>query len=328
MSLADPCRLSLQREPMQVFLRRPGAAEHLLRVLLPPKVAIELAGLGRLDLEIACVDKESTATGIDELAPACESFSLWAGTGRLLIDRSLSRRLVDKVIGAAATPLLLPLSRIERGVLGGLVAGSAAKLGLPLAVGLEAGADFEEARVMTCIRMRASLAGLAGEAWMYAPAAGIEGCLKVLGPSVGVAMELAQTWLPKGEALGASAGDLVVFDETAAYSPASSWPLQLRCGERRLPVLLDEEGGLRGGASTVSKQAWPARLAGGMARAEEQVFLTAEIGRLEESSERTSKSPRGDGILLYLDEQAWAEGTLASYDGRLAVRITRVIARG
>ncbi len=208
------------------------------------------------------------------------------------------------------------------------MAGSLAKLGLPLAVGLNAAADSEQARNPTCIRVRASLPGLQGTAWLFAPATTIEGWLNILGPSAGVAMELAETRVTRSEASGASVGDLVVFDETEACSPASSWPLRLRWGGRHLLVVLDPQGDLRTPSSTISGQAWAAGMPRDTAQAEEQVVLTAEIGHFAEGSQETSASPRGDGILLYMDKKAWAEGTMAAYDGRFAVRITQVVADG
>jgi hypothetical protein len=326
MSPANPFHAVLQREPPWVLLRRPGAAEHLLPFLLDRKATCELNGLGRLELVVDGLEQEGGAATIDEHLSICETFSLGGEAGHLLVERGFARHLVGKVTGGTATDLLLPpLSRIERGVLGGLLAASVAKLGLPLTVRLDA-RDLEKPTSMILVRLHVRLAGQTGRAWLHATTSAIERWSNALNVTVVVAMELSQTTLPKVQALGASAGDLVVFDETNALSPTSSWPLRLRCGERRLPFRLEPDGAVWAAPSRTDARAEVARSGSSIAGSAGQVVITAEIGRSSQSSEDSPPSPRGDGILLRMDEAAWAEGTMAAHEGRFAVRISQLIA--
>jgi hypothetical protein len=341
----------------------------LARLLLPEEVSLDVPGLGTLALRFACLDGASTSGLLEDAATSCEAFPLGrAGRGSglatgqaaaqsspvgamapalLLIERRLARHLVNALLARATPPVAGSLSRVEHGLLVGLLASLFAKLGLSPGLQISAPDLPEIPPDALCIEVSARLAGENGRAWLCATAGDLERFWKTsrFGAEpdpVPLRLELARTALPKAEALAASDGDVVVFEETPALSPSSSssssspsspsssssyWPLEICYGTRRLQARLTPEGGVRLDARSI------AAVRTGRAGAE-WVEIAAEMLRPDAAETNRSTtdavlSLRSDRSLLRMGDADWAEGRLCAVEGRLAVRITRLfVGRG
>ena len=327
MSPVNASSSSLEREPAHVFLRRPGGALPFARLLLPEAAGLDLAGLGTLALRFACLDGEAGKALLKDSASFCEVFPLSAmGPGLFLVERRFGRHLVNAMLGRTMPPFECSLSRVEHGMLGGLLVTSLANLGLFLGVQISGTAAPEIASDAMCVQVSACLAGEQGQAWLCATAACLERCWKTSRlwaedlPMI-LRLELARTDLPKAEAMAASDGDVVVFDETPALSPSSSWPLVLCYGSRRIDVRLAPDGRVQMDDQTAAtSHIWRG---GPNASLADRVEIAAEIARPIADS---VVSARSDWILLRMGDADWAAGRLCGVDGRLAVRITRRLA--
>ena len=318
---------ALARESVEGFLRRPGAAVPLLRLILPELVAFDMGELGRLILRPVCLSADSTVA-VTGLAETCEVFPLASiEAGSLRVERSFASYLVMAMAHSSA-PLVSPpsLSRIERGMLGGFAASVLAKLGLSLGIRVEKGARAAPLAMDLCVRVLARLGAAEGQAWLCANQASLGSVLGMLGRGPGasvVRLELARTGLSEAAAVAAAIGDLVVFEESPALSASSPWAIAICCNERGLTGCLDPDGRVR--ADDRAARTPCLRGADRSSPPAGVVTITAEIAHRGELSRDSLPSPRGDGVLLRIGEVDWAEGALAEHAGWVAVRITRLL---
>jgi hypothetical protein len=306
----------------------------LAHLILPEAWKIDLAGLGTATLRIAGFNQQTTAALLGQARGTCEAFALPSmGPGLLLVERRLACCLVSMVLGLPMPALASPLSRIERGIVGGLVAGALGKLGLGCGVHLAWTEACEVGPDAVALDLWASLDSEGGRIWLCATPSALwrscEGAALSSGSSPAVLqLELARTRLARSDVLTAAEGDIVVFEETAVLSSSSTWTLQVCCRGRRTSAVLDPDGSVwadEQAATTIRIVAGQ----GVCSSAGECVEVTAEIAHAaaEDQPDRPSaRSARGDGILLRVGESDWAEGALCEAGGRLAVRITRTLA--
>jgi hypothetical protein len=332
MSPANQSPLSLQPETAQVFLGRPGAARAFAHLVLPDEASLALPNLGTLVLRFACLDGETTAALVKEAASFCEALPLSGmGAGLLLVERHFARHLVNATLGRPPSPMAAPLSRVEHGILGGVCAASLAKLGLSAGVHIAATDADAIGPDVIGVQISADLGGEKGQAWLCTAAASVELCWKTSrrwggAETTRLRLELARTDLAKTEALAASEGDTVVFEETSALSPLSSWPVQVCYGAKRMDAKLAPDGRVLMDDQTSATSRIRRRISSRSLA--DPVEITAEIAHrvaAEADLTRTDSllGSRGDGILLRIGDTDWAEGSLADVDGRLAVLITR-----
>lgn len=316
---------TLERERMEVFLRRPGGALVLARMLMPEEVAVDLGPLGPLVLRPSCSAIEEAA--LPGLFATCEMFALEAiETGVLLVERSFCRHLADAVVGAPTSLLGRRLSRIERGVVGGLAAAALAKLGFPLGVGVVSEPGPGPMGDALCVRVFSRVHGSEGQVWLCANATALSRAWQTLrmpaAPPI-LRIALARTQLSKAEVMAACTGDWVVFDESPACQPSSAWSVEVGCGGKSILVRMESDGQVhvddREASTCRMRRLSEAGVSSG------KVEVSAEIARAPSSSSSASADPRGDGILLRVGESDWAEGSLAVRDDRQAVRITRIL---
>jgi hypothetical protein len=326
---------SLMPEPVVAFLRRPGAAPSLAKVLLPEQGMVELAGLGTAGLRFRCLDHDGLGGLVADAKATSEVFALPSmGPGLLLVDRWLARHVVNGLLGLPMPRALVALSRIERGILGGIVASALGKLGLSFAICLDQAHGNALAGDAIALAVTAELGGASGQVWLCASPASLGGCWETSSrrsgiPTAVLRIELARTRLPEADVSGATIDDVVVFEETAALASSSSWAVQLRYHGRRAEATLNPDGRVRGESRTGPT----ARMTRGRMPPTDshEVEIAAELARAvpctnARPQEDLVTSPRGDGVLLRVGESDWAEGALCEHSGRLAVRITRKLA--
>jgi hypothetical protein len=224
--------------------------------------------------------------------------------------------------------VVAPLSRIERGMLGGLAAAALVKLGLACGIEVSPTEALEIAPDAIGLCVSASVDGEQGQVWLCAAPTALgrawEGVSSEWAPAP-LRLELARTSISRSEAAAASEGDVVVFDETAGLSSSSSWPLQLCCSGRLVYAVLSADGRVSADERTTG----PAVARHASTGDGDYVDVTAEIAHaaaLDSPDGYSALSPRGDGALLRMGETDWAEGALCEVAGSLAVRITRTLA--
>lgn len=317
---------ALERERVEDFLRRPGGALVLTRLLLPDELAIELPAVGSLLLRPGCsaIEAESLAG----LVASCEVFSLDAMDGGvLLVERTFARDLVNAMVGLPASLVDQPLSRIERGMLAGLAARSLAKSRFPFGIRASAGVGLPRMEDALCIRVGAQLNGSSGQAWLCASGATVRRAWMLGISSATLAsprMELAQTQLTRAEAMAACPEDLVVFDDSPAPPTSAPLSVQIRFRSKCLPARLDRDGRVRT-EEAATRRVRPAATHSLLPA--DFVEVTAEIARTADASTTADPRAGADWVLLRTGESDWAEGVLTAYRDRLAVRISRILTR-
>jgi hypothetical protein len=239
-----------------------------------------------------------------------------------------------------------PLSRIERGILQGVLMALSTHLCLPPEARLCA--DGRQASLLDPMPIAVSLRlrGVSGRAWVCASEDFLTKCLTLESPELAqaeVQVELACTSVPVSEMAAAKEGDAVVFDGATALSATAPWPVQIRRGKTAIPASLHPDGTLAiaseafDSAVKAERSSWRApTLSDSGAGAAKKAFcvkMTAEIARLRRAALARiilGKNPlhidRSDPILLRVDETPWAEGEVVAIEGELAVRITRRLA--
>jgi hypothetical protein len=291
-------------------------------LFLPEKVSIELAQVGSLALRPRCLELD--AGDLVGLANSCESFSLDAVDGGVLfVEHSFARHVSNAMAGLPGSLTNRPLSRVERGMVAGLVAVSLAKSGLPLGVRVVAERSYLPMEDALCIHVRADLAGMDGHAWLCATATAWGRALHSLGLAQGLGplrLELARTQLPRAEALSGRAQDLVVFDDSPACPQAAPLSVDICCLSKRLPARLERNGCVRSDDAVAATRR--IRLPRKPIAQANFVEVTAELAR------PCPSAPTGsDGVILRIGEADWAEGLPATHEDRLAVRIVRILTK-
>jgi hypothetical protein len=244
----------------------------------------------------------------------------------LLIERRTALGLVNAVLGLSPPRLAGPLSRIERGVLEGLVATVLARLGLAGWVGL-----VDRAPPPTGSFSIALSLGLGSESGWACMMASDE-ALTSLAASVDAGrheapwLEVASTGVPAREVAGAEPGDKVVFDETTALSATNDWPARAIWRGRGAGVEWRTDGTVvaRQGAEPhqlMRLTSCDANKADSFAMVE--ISAGADCASLANAGRQPLFVSRADPIVLKVNGRVWACGSPAEVDGAFAVVITR-----
>lgn len=332
-------------EPRRDVRGRVALVRQVVRGCLPGELAIDLPGLGELVLRP--VVSESDTAWFRKARRSCEAVLLkCAGTeALLLVERGFALHTATAVLGHDTAGAAGSLSRIERGLLHGVLAALSGRLGLLLTVGVCA--DERHAQDSDSIVIEASmgLRGIAGRAWLCASVEFLAQILTTLPPtSEKPTLELGRTRVPVSQLAAATAGDVVVFDEVAALSASAPWPVRIRVRDVVVSASLRPDGILASGEAddlgivTQAERRWariPAQTNPAQslpAKADDSAEISAEFGRFGGTSLAgllcgdPLDRGRRDPIVLRLADTPWAEGQIVAFDNALAVRITRKLA--
>jgi len=320
----------------------------VLRFCLPDEMSIDLPGLGMLVLRPHVLDVEATPAWIADVCQSCEEVSVKCASGAalLLIDRGTALSVVNALLGFEMVAAAAPLSRIERGILQGVLMALSTHLCLPPEARLCADGGQSSLKGPIPIAVSLRLRGVTGRAWVCASGDFLTKCLTLESPALAQAefqVELACTSVLVSEMAAAKEGDAVVFDGATALSATTPWPVQIRRGKIAIPASLRPDGtlaiasGASDSAVKAERSSWRAPTisdsATGATKKASCVEMTAEIARLRGAALARiilGKHPldigRSSPVLLRVDETPWAEGEVAAIEGELAVRITRRLA--
>lgn len=328
------------------FRERGNLVRQVMRVCLPRERAVELTGLGTLILRPAvhAID----ADRLSHIRRSCEEALIeCAGTSALLlVEGAFALGAVNAILGCQSATAARSLSRIERGILHGLLATLSARLGLSSTVRVcpedRRTAMSDSIVIEISLRLREAT----GRAWLCATDEFLARMLTTQSMSVGcsstaVCLDLGRTRVPVSELADAREGDAVVFDGVAALVAEDPWPVHFRLGDCSAPASLRSDGVVVGegtdgrdcGASTKVEQ----RATIPLARPDAVVGdpggeVTAVLARLDGVAlvgllgGAPLAQGRGQSVLLRLEDAPWAEGEIFAVDGEFAVRITRKLA--
>jgi hypothetical protein len=317
---------------------RVALVRQVIQSCLPGELTVDLPGLGELVLRP--VVSEHDADWLLMRRHSCEVVLIEAA-GRealLLVERGFALHAVNTLLGQSSVSAACPLSRIERGVLHGVLALLYAHLGSVLTIN----ACSEDRQApnpdSVVIEFSSWLHGSTGHAWLCASVeflAQIQATRTTTSKAslAAVRLELARTSVPISQLTGAKEGDVVVFDETAAPSDADPWPVRIRIGDTAISASLRPNGVLTSepgddlGNVTRTERRSPAKY--GAVPPDASAEIVADLGHFQGSSlvallcGAPVAGGRGDPLLLRLADAPWAEGQITACGDVLAVRITR-----
>jgi hypothetical protein len=298
------------------------------------------------------LDFEATPTWIADVRRSCEEVAIdCAGNSALLlIDTEFALHAVNAILGCERLAAAGPLSRIERGILLGVLAALSTRLCLSPDVRLSENGNQSSPACPIAVEISLRLRGMAGRAWLCASEEFLNQSIRE--PTWGASqaalrLGLGCTGIVRSELAASGVGDAVVFDEAAALSATEPWPVHVRRDREGMPASLlvdgtlvlasgDDDGSRSGVTTQVERFSLRPSLtlavAAGGSKQGPCADVTAEIGGLRGVSlgallgEVPLDLRRSDPILLRVDDVPWAEGELTAIDGALAVRITRMMA--
>jgi hypothetical protein len=301
---------------------------------LPGELTIALPGLGELVIRPAVLDGDAawlwnSRRSCAEVPIACAGVH-----ARLLVENGFALHTANALLGRGPSIAAGTLSRIERGLLHGVLAALSARLGLLVMVGACAedlpAPNSESMVIETSVRLRGGL----GRAWLCASAEFLAKILATRMPtwkesSAMVCLELGRTRVPASQLAAANPGDVVVFDEVVALPAADPWPVGIRIGSAVFPgslrpdgVLASQDGHDLGSVTRAERRPAPApgySATPSPVATENCEQIVAEIGRFH-----------GDSLASLLGgnpiEGGRGDSTVLRREGEFAVRITRKLA--
>jgi hypothetical protein len=293
-------------------------------------IAIELPRLGQRTMRVALATEAEVAPALAEARASGQTICLSCQglAARLVVDGCMAMDFVHAVLGL---PDSLPgghLSRIERGILHGLLAHLMTRLGFGPELVLHGLADEQlTADVHTWVISTVAPAR-SGHAFLQAGQEFVRHALDsrrtMTGASIGRVV-LAQTTVAAAAIAGAEPSDMVVFDGTDAFADGASWPAQVRVGRHDVAVVMGRDGEL--GLRSDDREATSASRESDDGADPE---VTAEFAELRSQDlaalicGRTIKLDRAADVLVCRAGKRWGEGRLCSLQGTFAVRISRL----
>jgi hypothetical protein len=313
--------------------------------------------LGSLVVKPSFVGFAAALPWIQDSGRSCESVPIecGAGSGALIVERVLALGLVNAVLGCPTPIVVRPLSRVERGILEGLIVALLGRLALAPSIRLVAGDVAGEDLAPFSIGLTVKMQGLTGQACLCGTDKFFEQAWTLHGSSVEprqllatLKVEVAHTRLSRSELNALSEGDAIVFEEFAAVSPSDPWPAQVRLGEVVVPARAYPDGsvgiedGVVGEASENAKERiegpWASdacpEVATESIKASALVDITAEIGTIQiRGADRAGVlrdlsigSARSERVHLMVGDAPCAEGEILAIGDQFGVRVTRKLA--
>jgi hypothetical protein len=261
----------------------------------------------------------------------------------VLLERMLALSTVSLVLGQAEPVAEGPLTRIEIGILHGVLALSAGRL-VPA---LRRHPEIERpptADQSIELELAVTVGGFSGPAWVRASWRFFHDLLAEVyraQPSAQgqLHIEIGRTEVSSSALASAETGDTVVFDEVAPAPVVGDWAVTLRRNGQSLPAVLRPDGSL-GPASQAPAHASQDERTGSLSdgrstpgpppaspfhtvAASLRPIGLGEIPMAAFLRGMPFGPVRTEVVTLLVDDVRWAEGRLVELDGALAVRITR-----
>jgi|GEM_PF-3469295 len=322
---------------------RTAALRLALQLCLPGKVSASLPGVGDVVFRPRVLDWVGGVAAWVGGKPAGEAVAIaCAGhEGLLVFESRLAVGLVNGILGFGMPSFAGPLSRIERGVLEGVLATLLAQCGFVPGIKLRASTAETTPDEMLVVAISVELREEVGQAWLIASEAFLESAWanRASGASESAPwLEFAATTVAESDIASAQSGDRVVFDEIVATGQIAAWPVRVFQGERVFQArwLADgrvvAEEGLSGAATQEAATRDDRRVRVRSARPTAPQGSTVEVRAgvycpaLDPRVRPRLVVPRREPVLLRLGDHPWARGEFSEFEGSLAVTITRKLA--
>ncbi len=330
--------------------RRKAVLRQVTRVFLPHESTVELTGLGAVLLRPSLL--EDGTVELSRIRPSCEEALIACvdTSALLLVEHPFALDAVNALLGCGQAPAPRSLSRIERGLLHGLLATLCTHLGLSSSVRVGAQDCPLLVSDSVIIEIALRMGQCAGRAWVFATDEFLANVLITqamtpVGSSSVLRLELGRTRVPVAGLADAREGDAVVFDGVAALPVEGAWPIHLRRGDNATPASLLADGIVAvedaddrddRTVTRVERRATHPHSPFNPTLADAGTEIAAEIASLDGGTlgallggaplDRGGRKGPCRSVLLRRADVPWAEGELLTVDGELAVRITRKLA--
>lgn len=297
---------------------------------LPPEVDVCVPSLGHVTISVQ--DRQIRPEQVLNLELGCEGIDLSAAGTRavLWVEKGLARVVVDAILHRGEGLVWQPLSRIERGLLQGAAAAFASFLGVPPVLQL-AEPDTERVTPIALV-VRVRIFSLEGRAWLCMSQGFARWLLRERAGDTTLKIELGSTKVPRSEWSSAQPGDAVVFDAQSPLVDAEAWTVRLRAGGRSASAQWFADGRLE--VLQLSPRMPETRVertsATGNDMPREMIEITAEAAR-PVATVVAGFTPRPAPlrtamVTLVAQGRTWAEGSIVTVDGCLAVQLTKLLA--
>lgn len=330
--------------------------------------SVNARGLGRVALTIEWIDPAPWRAPLVDERGAEAAYTLHrdageAAFGTIAVEPYFALSLVRATLGAAAPPVLRPLSPAERGVLAAVIASVLAGCGPRFRVSMDrppARPADQPASDRVTVGLIVRTATLAGQVQLDLPVTWLPEGTNHLPPEatwqleIVLAVELGRTHLPGGAWVSAELGDAVVFEGVSAPRHDRPCPCELRIGPHRGRAELLASGQLQllgpfalGPTSSFSDMSIDDDVTGpggnepaadidaASLLASAPVEIVAEIGRVAMRGDEVMGltngavvplgSRRRDLVTLRVGGRVWARGELVNVEDQLGVRITELV---
>lgn len=241
------------------LLREVRAAFFRTLLCKPSSGEIQLANqaLGNLSIQCQRVDYVSGTDVCPTSVDAFETMPITDG-GWIHVESHFATTIVSSLLGMPSPILPRKLSRIERGVMGGVVASILNDLGIFGGLDLQNSEPFSryQSNGGFLFNFQVRTNGVSGTVQCYLSQSALDATWQngylaslFLSRTIPVSLELARTALSHADLLVLSVGDAIVFDDVPPLLESRPWPVSLGLIDSEIPAILSPDGSLCLGTS-------------------------------------------------------------------------------
>jgi hypothetical protein len=300
-----------------------------LQLTLPAEARVRLPSLGDVMLQMRLLAPKVRAAWEAGERGGSEVFAIADPDriGHLYVENRLAATVVSALLGLPPPVAGGRLSRLERGLLTGVLAVVLAKAEFALPVRICDVVDTGSVAGPFVLRISADVRGECGQVWLVA---GDELVTRIRATpwlrrsEVTPWIEIGATSIDAMELADAEPGDRLVFDEAKGLSSTAAWPVMLQNDFARVSACWLPSGLLVAAADPgeVTFAHGSRALAAPAARPKQRV-VRAVVDCDRSRGPGALWARRDAAIALRTDDEIVAYGTRSEHDGAFAVLITR-----
>jgi hypothetical protein len=234
---------------------------------------------------------------------ACEILNI-TNEGLVHIESRFSTAIVSRLLGMPPPILPRSLSRVERGVLGCVVASILSDLGISFGLELQKSEapSLHLSKVGFSFQLQVSTSDLSGTVYCIISQHALEAAWQngylaslFLSRTVPCTLELARSSLSQADAAALCVGDAIIFEDAALLSESKPWPVTLNLLDIEIPAILGLDGDLH--LKTTSEMAFELQ----QERQPGDSFLLSQTDQLEEGFRAFANDPQASPLELIIE---------------------------
>jgi hypothetical protein len=238
--------IRLIREARATFFRV------LLREPSPGTLQLTNQVLGSVDIRCLSVEYISDMAVFSTTLQACEILMITDG-GCVHIDSRFSTDIVSRLLEMPPPILPRSLSRVERGVIGCVVASILSELGISSGLDLQKSEPSSPSVLKdgVLINFHVSMSSMSGTVQCFMSQSALEAAWQngylaslFLSRTVPYALELCRTNLSHADSAALCVGDAIIFDDVPALLESEPWPVTLHLLDTEIPAIFGLDGDL------------------------------------------------------------------------------------